>query len=286
MAVSPFVSDVRSQDFRERVLEASHRQPVLVDFWATWCAPCRLLMPLLAKLADDYKGRFLLAKINTEQEQALAMQFGIRSIPHVKLFHRGQMVDEFMGALPESGVRAFLARHLPEERDILTPEIDRVLASGDVTAMEHLLERLRAENTEHPHLPLLMAGWQARQGDFESAESALGALPLDRQNQPEVKALRARLLLWRAMAQDPDIEALERVLRDSPNDPSTLYALAAHHALAGRHETSLELLFTLFRQQRNFQKGAPRKAILAILDLLGDDARVPRYRSRLASLMY
>ena len=112
MADSPFIIDVTRDNFRQ-LMETSFKVPVLIDFWASWCQPCVVLMPILAKLAEDYEGRFLLGKLNTEEEQEIAAQFGIRSIPNVKLFRDGQPVDEFMGALPESQVREFLDRHLP-----------------------------------------------------------------------------------------------------------------------------------------------------------------------------
>ena len=116
MADSPFIIDV-TRDNYQQVMEASFKVPVLMDFWASWCQPCHALMPVLAKLADEYEGKFLLAKLNTEEEQEIAAHFGIRSIPTVKLFHEGQPVDEFLGALPEKAVREFIDRHIGRESD-------------------------------------------------------------------------------------------------------------------------------------------------------------------------
>jgi putative thioredoxin len=114
MANSPFIIDVTRENYQE-VMEASFKVPVLLDFWAGWCQPCHMLMPVLAKLAEEYEGKFLLAKLNTEEEQEIAGQFGIRSIPTVKLFRDGQPVDEFAGAQPETAVRQFLDKHIVDE---------------------------------------------------------------------------------------------------------------------------------------------------------------------------
>ncbi len=117
MADSIYSVTVTAENFQSIILDGSFERPVLVDFWAEWCAPCRMLMPILAKLADEYRGRFLLAKVDTEDQQALAAQLGIRSLPTVMLFKSGRPVDQFMGALPESQVREFLDRHIPRASD-------------------------------------------------------------------------------------------------------------------------------------------------------------------------
>ena len=114
MADAPFTVEVTRDNYAQ-LMQASFEVPVLMDFWADWCQPCHMLMPVLARLAEEYQGKFLLAKLNTEQEQEIAAQFGIRSIPTCKLFVDGQPVDEFMGALPEQGVRQFLDKHITRE---------------------------------------------------------------------------------------------------------------------------------------------------------------------------
>ena len=133
MADSSFIYDVTVENFQQVVLQTSMNRPVLVDFWAEWCNPCKSLMPTLAKLADEYQGKFILAKVNTEEQQQLAAHFGIRSIPCVKLFLKGEMVDEFMGALPEPEVRSFIDKYIPGSPTACSPKPNNSCCRGTRT---------------------------------------------------------------------------------------------------------------------------------------------------------
>jgi putative thioredoxin len=119
MSESPYIHNVSMQNFQNLVLEKSINKPVLVDFWADWCQPCQTIMPMLAKLAEEYAGKFELAKVNADDEQELAAHFGIKSLPTMKLFYQGQIVDERMGAVPESDIRAMIDKHIVSESDQL-----------------------------------------------------------------------------------------------------------------------------------------------------------------------
>ena len=141
-----FAFDVDAAGFEAAVLEASQRVPVVVDFWAPWCGPCQSLKPILEKLAGEFGGKFLLARVNTDENQEQAMQFGIRGIPDVKAFYRGQVIDQFTGALPESGVREFLARILPSPAEELRQQAAAQRAAGnDTQALETLGEASRLD---------------------------------------------------------------------------------------------------------------------------------------------
>ena len=154
MAESPYIIEVTRENYAE-VMEASFKVPVLIDFWASWCQPCQVLMPILARLADEYGGKFILGKLNTEEQQEIAQHFGIRSIPTVKLFQDGQPIDEFMGALPEQGVRAFLDKHIVDEAAV-------------AEELERKLQVFRDELGEAPPAAELEARLSADAGDSEA----------------------------------------------------------------------------------------------------------------------
>ena len=159
MSNSPHIFDVTAENFQQIVVNGSFEAPVLVDFWAEWCQPCKMLMPLLAKLAEEYGGKFILAKINTEEQQALAGQFGIRSIPTVKLFLQGAEIDEFAGALPETEIRAFLDRHLPRESDGVASADEQLSAAGDEQGALDALAPAQAADPDNPGNQCLQLGW-------------------------------------------------------------------------------------------------------------------------------
>ncbi|MCF7992983.1 MAG: thioredoxin [Thiohalocapsa sp.] len=287
MADSPYVLNVTAENFEQVVLAGSMKQPVLVDFWADWCAPCRQLMPILAKLADDYGGAFVLAKIDTEAEQALAAQFGIRSLPTVQLFKGGQPVDQFMGALPEAQVREFLDRHIERESDKLLIRAKGLLAAGDIDAGAALIEQVRAADPEHKRLPIAEAQVKAALGDAAAAAELLQRIPVDLADDPEVAALRSQLDFAVVLAGAPPAPACEARVESDPNDSEARYQLAAHQVIAGDYEAALENLMTLMQKDRAYGDDAARKGMLRIFDLLGGSGDlVSRYRARLSRALY
>ncbi len=286
MSDSPYIVEVTEQNYQQAVVEQSHRVPVLVDFWASWCQPCQMLMPVLARLAEEYGGRFILAKVNTEEQQNLAASFGIRSIPTVKLFKNGRPVDEFAGALPESEIRAFLDRHIPRESDAQVEQARALLGRGQAEEALALLEAARQSDPDNPNIDIARAQTLAVLGRFDEAETILDKLPLDQQDDPQVKALRAMLLFDRLAAEAPPPDELAKRLEADPDDHEARYLLAAHKVMARDHQSALDLLLELMRKNRKFRDDAARKAMVAIFDLLGDDPLVARYRSKMTNLLF
>jgi putative thioredoxin len=260
MADVPYKIVATDENFAQAVVEASSQQPVLVDFWAPWCGPCRTLMPMLDRIADDYGGRFTLAKLNTDEEQRIAGHFGIRSIPTVMLFHRGQVVEQFVGVQPESAIRALLDKHLGGEA---VAEPDGTTALLDAAA----------------------AGLERR--DATAAAEAIGRLEASVPDHPALKLLRAQLAFVEAANAQPDVPALRARLEANPADAAARHALAAHHALAGDFATALSEWLELMRRDRRYGDDLARRSLLMAFEALGEGHElVLATRRRMASLLH
>ena len=283
---SPYVVNVTQESFDTMVLERSHEVPVLVDFWADWCGPCHMLMPILTKLAQEYGGQFILAKVDTDREQALAARYGVRSLPTVKLFKNGEVVEEFMGAQPESAVRAILDRHIERESDRLRHEAHALMEAGEAEAAEQVLRRAAEMDPANVNVVIDLARALMLQGRTEEAGAVLDGLPPLERDRPEVRALRAEMTFAHVAAQEPDIQALKERVEQNPDDLDARYALAAHHILRGDYEAGMEQLLAILERDRGYRDGAARSGILAVFDRLGGGELVNRYRSRLFALLH
>jgi putative thioredoxin len=252
-------------NFMTDVVEASNTKPVLVDFWAPWCGPCRTLMPLLDRIADDYEGRFILAKVNTEEQPQLASHFQIRSIPTVLLIHQGEVVDQFVGLQPEPAIKALLDRYVSPAGAVAEPSA----AASASDRPEDLAARLLDLREE------------------EGAAAAIEALASTQADHPQLGALRARLAFVATANAQPGAMALRAALEANPSDAAARHALAAHHALAGDYATALAEWLELMRRDRKFGDDAGRLALLQAFEVLGEqDPLVVQYRRRMASLLH
>ena len=286
MEETPHITEVNATTFEVEVIAQSHERPVAVDFWADWCAPCKMLMPILADLADEYDGRFHLAKVDTDKEQQLAMDHGVRSLPTVKLFKDGKIIDEFMGALPESAIRQFLDRHVGNVTDDLIGNARQLAEAGQQTDALTVLHQARETSPDYDPVHLAITRLQLDLGDTDAAQAALKKVSPKEQHSAECKALAGRIALASAAATGGDLASLEgRVLEDD-NDLNARHELGIAHFAAGNVEPAMEQLIEVIRRGHGNPKDAARMELVRIFEVTGaQDERVSRYRRLLAQAL-
>lgn len=276
MSQSPYIFDVTAETFDQYVVENSFHKPVLVDFWAEWCAPCKALMPLLASITESYAGELLLAKVDCDTQAALTERFGIRSLPTVVLFKDGQPVDSFAGIQPENAIRAILEPHVSAPTEVADPAADaaaaatELLTAGDTPQAIALLQQaLAAQPNEQ--LQLLLARVHLLAGQLDEAEATLTTLSNSDEHQQDIKGLRAGIEFARQAASMPSIAVLEQRLTDDPADSEAAYQLAIQQLSNQQHEAALDSLLRLMQTDRGYADNSPQRTLLEVFALLGDD---------------
>jgi putative thioredoxin len=259
--------DVSVADFDQKVLAASRSVPVIVDFWAEWCQPCRLLKPILEKLAAEYGGRFLLGKVNSDENQELAVRYGVRGIPAVKAFLGGEPVDEFTGALPEGKVREFLDRLIPSPAEPLRLEAADILRGGDIAGAIALLTQALQLDSRNEAARLDLAEALMDANAIEDARSLLDTFGDAVKDAARLGALHARLALC-AGAGNTDSGVLAQAVADNPGDLDSRLRLANALALARNYRPAMEHLLEIVRRDRAWNDQAGRKTLLTLFNLL------------------
>lgn len=287
MPVSPFIVDVTQDDFQTQVVEASAQVPVLVDFWAEWCGPCKILMPVLTQLAQRYAGQFILAKVNIDAQSDLANRFAVRSVPTVKLFRQGQVVDEFLGVQSETQIRTLLDRYIERASDKLASAAIARLKAGDPTQALSLLQQAFVDDPHNLRVVVTLAEVYMQLGDHEEAQTLLKGLPLKLANEPAISALLAQLSFISLAAKAPPLEVLEETLVQRPADSAARYQLSARYIARGEYEPALQQLLEIVRHDRAYDDDAGRKGLLKVFEILGGgDALVSRYRALMSAALY
>jgi putative thioredoxin len=280
------VIDIDQENAQQYLIDESFNRPVVVDFWADWCAPCKQLMPLLEKLADEYAGAFLLAKINADEQQGISQQLGVRSLPTVMVFKDGQPVDGFAGAQPEAAVRELLQKHLPSPWDAKIAEATELLDQGNTADAVGLLRAAWEESNKLLDVTLAYAGALVEASRLDEAEQVLNEVRLvDREAVHE--QLMAQIELKREAGKSPEIEALERELGLDESNHGIRVKLAVQLSAASHFRDALEHLLVVLRSDRDWNNGEAKRMYLDTIATIGKgDPLAAEYQRKLFSILY
>ena len=278
--------DVSEQDFLVEVIEKSKTVPVVVDFWAPWCGPCQTLKPVLEKLAEEYQGKFFLAKINADENQALSAQFGVRGIPSVKAVYNGKIINEFSGALPEPAVREFLEKIIPNESETQRQEAMAIYESGDIQTAMALLNKAIAQDENNFNAKVNLATLLFENNEPQAAKDVIEKLPANVQLEESVRELLTKIELSERTSELPDKQTLLQQVQQDDTNLQARIDLANHYIGEQAYDEAFELLFDVLKKDRHFGDDAARKTMLSVFTLLGpQDPRVRSARKTLASLL-
>ena len=289
-AEADLIKNTTTKDFVRDVIDASRTVPVLVDFWAPWCGPCRQLTPILEKAVRAAKGAVKLVKLNIDEHPQIPGQMGVQSIPAVFAFQDGRPVDGFMGALPESRVKAFIARLIGDESADAAADLDaadEALVAGDVNAAAQAFAEALQKDAENARAAAGLAKCYIKTGDLARAEQTLALVPPAKADSTPVTSARASLDLAKKAASAGDVEQLRAKLAANPDDTQSRFDLAVALNAKGDREGALGELLTIIRKDRAFNDDAARKQLLQLFDAWGpSDPATISGRQRLSSLLF
>ncbi|MGD8743011.1 MAG: thioredoxin [Granulosicoccaceae bacterium] len=282
-----YIFDADASNFNDVVVGNSHKLPVLVDFWAEWCQPCQSLIPILHKLAEDMAGQFILAKVNSDEQQELAQRYGVRSLPTVKLFVNGEIVDEFMGVQPESQIVAMLDKYLVRESDNIMAAALQEYQQGNVEVAIQKMAEAAAMDPANLRVQLMYARVLAEHDRGEEARQIINKLPADQQADPEVASLKAQLEFAAQAGAAGDANDLLARIEQDPDDHAAREQLSVVYVSTHDYAKALEQCLEIMKRDRSYHDDAGRKGMLRIFELLGNEGPiVTEYRRKMSSLLF
>lgn len=284
--MNDFIVNIDETNAAALLIEESHKRPVVVDFWADWCEPCKVLMPLLEKIATEYQGAFLLAKVNADDQQMIAQQFGVRSLPTVMVIQGGQPVDGFAGAQPEAQVREMLEKYLPKPWDALLQQAQAFMEQEDFASALPLLRQAWDESGNSHDITLALVDALIECLRLDEAEKILDGVRMA--DQDEVyEQLRAQLEIKREAAKSPEIEALEQRLLDNPEDLDVRHQLGVQYTNGSQFKEGMEQFIYILQRELDHGDGATRRLLLDTIATMGKgDPLAVEYQRKLYSLLY
>jgi putative thioredoxin len=283
MANSPYVFDANADNFARLVLENSAKGPVLVNYWSPKAGPCMMLMPRLVRLASEFGGRFLLVMLNTDELSQLARSHGVVSLPTIKVYRNGKVVDTLHGAESEGVLRDFIRKQLTDSTDTLLLNALRIHAQGDTASAVRLAAEAALTDPQNTRIPLDLAKLLVLQGRYTQADDLLQALPAEvREELPELRRLTAHVSILRTAREAPPAADMEQSIAANPDNLEARYQLSAVQLVASDYDAAMQQLLEIARRDPSFRHDAGRTGLLALFELLGDeDERVIHYRALL-----